>query len=74
MQRRVMAGGLMIGILGVLALWIWPRPKVNVLIITLDTTRPIGSGVTAIRPHVRRLWTHSLRRASCANMLTLSLR
>ncbi len=39
MRRRVIAGGLMIGILGILALWTWPRPKVNVLIITLDTTR-----------------------------------
>src|SRR5882724_3730188 len=26
-------------VLGVLAFWLWPRPKINLLLITLDTTR-----------------------------------
>jgi arylsulfatase A-like enzyme/Tfp pilus assembly protein PilF len=39
MLRKIIACGAAAAALGILAFWLWPRPRVNVLLITLDTTR-----------------------------------
>jgi arylsulfatase A-like enzyme/tetratricopeptide (TPR) repeat protein len=39
MQRKIIVCGATAAALGILAIWLWPRPRVNVLLITLDTTR-----------------------------------
>ena len=37
-RKTMMCGGAAV-MIGILAYWIWPRPKINLLLITLDTTR-----------------------------------
>src|SRR5690242_16030295 len=39
MVRKFVVCGAIIAVSGILAFWLWPRPKTNVLLITLDTTR-----------------------------------
>jgi arylsulfatase A-like enzyme/Flp pilus assembly protein TadD len=38
-HRRIVVPGIVAGVLAGLALWLWPRPRPNLLLITLDTTR-----------------------------------
>jgi arylsulfatase A-like enzyme/Tfp pilus assembly protein PilF len=39
MRRRMVLFGIAAGVFAGLAVWLWPRPRPNLLVITLDTTR-----------------------------------
>src|SRR5262245_21468946 len=39
MRRSVLLCGISAGVIGGLAFWLWPGPRPNVLLVTLDTTR-----------------------------------